>query len=296
MNERTHEPQARTEAPLIRFADALGAALADAEAAHAARATGKPRGPVTNFARLDKELGGAFAPGIHAIHGDPGAGKTAFALQIAAECRFPALYVTAEMSPAELLRRHAARVTKTYLGRFKSGEMSPDEVGRLLSLAIEAAPSLCLLDATRAPAPPAKILEAAKIARGDASQILIVVDSLHSWAEGVAPAGNEYEILNTALASLRSIAHSLTCPVVYIAERNRASMGTDGQSSGAGTRKIEYGAETVISLSRSKDARPDGAGEVPVNAMLAKNRHGVVGAKIELTFNGALQRFSEVAP
>jgi len=61
------------------------------------------------------------------MHGQPGTGKTAFALQVAAQCGFPCLYVTCEMAPLELLRRHTARVTRTYLNRFKSGELSPRE-------------------------------------------------------------------------------------------------------------------------------------------------------------------------
>jgi replicative DNA helicase len=68
----------------MQFADALSVAMADAEAAHESRLTGKPRGPVTGFKILDTELGGAFAPGVHSINGDPGAGKTAFVLQVAA--------------------------------------------------------------------------------------------------------------------------------------------------------------------------------------------------------------------
>ena len=284
------EPKA--QATLMRFADALDGAVADAAAAHEARKTGQPRGPVTNFPKLDKELGGAFAPGVHAIHGDPGAGKTAFALQVATTCQFPALFVTAEMAPAELLRRQAARITSTYLGRFKSGEMPPTEVRGLLLRGIAAAPQFALLDATREPASPVFIRDCAAIIKGDAPNLLIVIDSLHSWAEGNA-SGNEYEVLNEAIASLRRLSSLLDCPVVYIAERNRISMGKDGQSSGAGSRKIEYGAETVISLNRDADSRPDVTGNVPVMLKLPKNRHGVPGVEVRLSFNGALQRFSE---
>ncbi len=278
------------QARLMCFSDALSVAVADAEAANAARMTGKPRGPITGFKILDTELGGAFAPGPHSINGDPGAGKTAFALQIAATCHFPALFVTCEMSPAELLRRQAARVTGTFLGKFKSGELTPHEARELLSAGAAAAPQLALLDATQAPATVPHIEECARITKGDANGLLIVIDSLHSWAEGAVD-GNEYEVLNAAIAGIRNLAHGLNCPVIYIAERNRASMGAGGQNAGAGSRKIEYGAETVISLNRDKDAKPDGAGETPITLKLDKNRHGTVGKSVNLTFNGALQRF-----
>ncbi len=283
---------------LMQFADAFSVAMADAEAAHEARTSGNPRGPVTGFRLLDTELGGAFAPGVHSINGDPGAGKTAFALQVAATCQFPALFVSCEMSPAELLRRHAARVTSTFLGRFKSGELAPDKVRELYQQAINAAPLLGLLDATKYPAKPGHIQECAQVllSRHAARSVLIVVDSLHSWAEAFAGDAGEYEALNTALASLRTIAHNLGAPVLYVTERNRESMksGAGGQSSGAGSRKIEYGAETVISLNRA-NGEEDGDGETPIILKLAKNRHGAVGKEIRLKFNGALQRFRDAS-
>ena len=109
---------------LYPLGDLLEAWVADAEAAFAARLAGTPRGPLTGVARLDSALGGFLAPGLHILHGEPGTGKTAFALQVAASCGSPALFVTTEMGPLELLRRITARVTNTYLGRLKSGELT----------------------------------------------------------------------------------------------------------------------------------------------------------------------------
>jgi replicative DNA helicase len=133
------------------------------------------------------------------------------------------------------------------------------------------------------------------VAKGDSSSLLIVVDSLHSWAEGLGDGtgAGEYEILNAGLKALRELAHSLKCPVLFVAERNRDSMKSGGQSAGAGTRKIEYGTETVFDLDRDMNAKEDGAGEFEISLRLVKNRHGSVGKTIPLQFNGALQRFRE---
>ncbi len=283
------EPQAR----LIRLSDALADFRADADAAHHARVTGTPRGPVTGLKKLDFELGGAFAPGVHVVHGNAGTGKTAFGLQTASSCLCPSLFVTCEMSIVELLRRHTARITRQFLGRFKSGEMTGADAEALARQAIEAAPLMSFIDATRAPATLQLVHDAAHIVKGDHQHLLIIVDSLHSWAEGHATGAQEYEALNEGIAALRKLAHTLKCPVLVVSERNRDSMKSGGINAGAGTRKIEYGAETVIDLDRSQDAKEDGAGEVEVKLRLAKNRHGAAGKPITLKFNGAVQQFTE---
>ena len=282
-------------ARLMARAEVLSAFECDAASAYAARVSGVPRGPLSGFKSLDRELGGAFAPGVHIVHGQPGAGKTAFALQIAAQCQCPALFVTCEMAPTELLRRHTARVTGTFLGRLKSGELKEKDAEMLAINALDDAPLLNFADATQAPAPAQFLADAALIAKGESERFLLVIDSLHSWAEGAFSGGSEYEILNTALAVLRRLSAALACPILVVSERNRDSMERGGQSAGAGTRKIEYSAETVIDIKRAADAKPDGAGELPVVVTLNKNRHGATGKPLEMRFNGALQKFEETS-
>jgi replicative DNA helicase len=265
----------------------------DAGAAHTARVSGLPRGPLSGFPSLDQSMGGCFPRGLSFMHGVPGAGKTALALQIAAQCQCPALFVTCEMAPVELLRRHAARVTKTFLGRFKSGEIPLEPSLALLEKAIEAAPGLHFVDATQAFAGADYLLECADMVRGNAPHLLIVLDSLHAWAETFPGGATEYDALNLAISTLRGVAHRLGASVLAVCERNRATMDGGGLSSGAGTRKIEYGAELILDLRRDLTAKQSGAGEVEVRVDLAKNRHGAPGEAARLMFSGALQSFRE---
>jgi replicative DNA helicase len=292
MSATSDSPEPR-EPRLLPLDQLLGEWERDAEAAHEARISGRPRGPITGHARLDEALGGALSPGLHVVHGQPGSGKTAFGLQTAAECGYPALYVTCEMSALELFRRTTARVTSTYLGRLKNGELRPIDSLALARQAAAAFPNLLIADATQAYASPAWIESAARVCRGEHRHLLIVVDSVHSWAEAIQGDASEYDALNAALAALRSLASRLECPVLVVAERNRASMRMGGLSAGAGTRKLEYGAETVMDLCCDPDARPDGAGEVDIELVLAKNRNGAAGKRVKLRFHGALQRFRE---
>jgi hypothetical protein len=132
------------------------------------------------------------------------------------------------------------------------------------------------------------------ITRRTTDNLLIVVDSVHSWAEALADgASTEYDVLNAGLSALRQIATSLHCAVLAVAERNRPSMRGGGLSASAGTRKFEYSASTVLDLARDLDKPADAAGEVPITLTIAKNRNGAAGRKLELSFHGALQRFRE---
>ena len=280
---------------LLRLGDLLGDLEADAATAHEAYTNGTPRGPVTGLKALDRELGGALAAGTHVLHAGPGAGKTALALQIAATCGFPALFVTCEMSALELLRRHTARVTGTFLGRLKSGELGPLEAVALARVAAEKAPQLALADATRAFAPAEWVRTIAELVRSDARKALVVVDSLHSWSGGMGGDADEYTRLGGALGALRGLAGILDSPVLIIAERNRSGMKSGGMSAGAGHRGIEYGCESLWELDRDENAVAGPAGEADVTLKIAKNRNGTPGKKISLRFHGALQRFTEAA-
>jgi replicative DNA helicase len=296
-NPEVPKDKATVEKPrLYRMADLLLEWEAEAQASHQAFLEKRPRGPVSGIAKLDRDLGGAFSPGLHIVHGQPGTGKTAFGLQVAAECGVPSLFVTCEMSALELLRRHTARVTGTFLGRLKSGELSPEQSLALARQGALSAPHLALLDATRTPAPWEFLRDCAEIVRAQCAQsgsrhFLIIVDSLHAWVEGAWPGAQEYEALNFGLARLRQLAHETSSPLVLMCERNRESMRSGGQSAGAGTRKIEYGAETVIELENDPLQKENVHGEKNITLRLSKNRHGAAGQRTELLFNGALQKF-----
>lgn len=280
--------------PLFRLSDVIGEVVAQATAAHEAHVSHTPLGPITGLERTDERLGGAFSNGLTMLLGNTGAGKTAFALQASFKCRCPALLVSCEMSPAELMRRMMANVCSKYLNYFKSGELHPDEVKRMAIQTAEAAPLLALMDATRDYASPGHIIQVADALRADHKHLLIIVDSLQSWVESAGTGAMEYEALNAGLAALRRVSHLLNCPIIVVCERNRAGIESGGVNSGAGTRRIEYGAEAVLDLHRDKDAMLTGSGEVPVTLRFAKNRHGAAGQTVNLHFNGALQRFKEV--
>ncbi len=122
-----------------------------------------------------------------------------------------------------------------------------------------------------------------------------MVDSLHSWEQSWRPPrATEYEGLNMAIEALKRVAQFHDIPILVVAERNRASMHSGGQSAGAGTRNIEYGAESVIELDRRQDAPQSIAGERPLTLKVIKNRNGSPYDKgWSLLFNGELMTFKQ---
>ena len=156
------------------LADMVEELVTEATEAHASWESQQPRGPVTRLASVDLALGGFLAPGVHQIQAAPGVGKTAFCLQLAADCGFPTLFVTTEM-------------TNTYLNRLRSGELAPDEVRARALAAAKQAPMLALMDGTLAfPSPSAHILPTAAALRDrfQTRGLLVVIDSLQVWARG----------------------------------------------------------------------------------------------------------------
>lgn len=292
---------------LLPLPDLLAALLDEAEAQHNAVLSGTPLGPVTGLPKLDRDLAGRLVPGYHVLHGNTAAGKTSFALQVAATCGAPALFVTCEMSPLELLRRVIARAAGVYLGRLKSGEYTRAAFAEYAATALAACPGLALLDATRAYAPADHVQAVAEAwrERHKAAHVLVVIDSLHAWTGGRRDLGDadEYTSLGVAVVELQRMAAALGAPVLVVTERNRMSAAGGGVNAGAGSRKIEYGAETVMGLHRKTEKdehgtpRPapfDATGEVDAHVILEKNRHGA-GGRVNLRFHGALQRFTEAA-
>ena len=290
-------------ARLLQMRDLCEAFASDAASRHAARLAGKPFGAVSGFAALNDRLGGAFASGVNVLHGSPGVGKTAFALQVAALCGCPALFVTCEISPLELLRRHTARVTNTDIGKFKNGEIPGHTVLDMARRAAATAPMLALLDATQQPVSCEDIEQAAAATRSHAPDnpyFLIVLDSLHTWADRLgadAPGVDEYARLNMGIAALQNMTARMDCPLLAIVERNRESMKAGGQSAGAGTRKIEYGAEVVLELhadtESGKPKPPDENGEIGLTLVISKNRNGMTGRPVPFRFYGKTQRYQE---
>ncbi len=287
--------------------DLAGEFLEQEAISREAVSSGKAPGPTTGLEKLDEEIGGFMARGLHVLLAAPGAGKTSLALQVAGTCGCPALYVTSEMPRVELLRRIIARTTKTYLGKLRGGKSSDDELRPLIVQAARACPMLALYDATTATATVPEIHKKADAlrARFEASHVLIIVDSVTDWALGVASqvggdeaqqAKTEYMVAETALNGLKTLTTDLSGAVLAIAHRNRAGQNARGGErlhAAKGTGRYEYIAESVWDLDRDTAQEPDAKQRTKAELTILKNRHGSAGISIDLLFEGRLQQFTE---
>jgi hypothetical protein len=119
----------------------------------------------------------------------------------------------------------------------------------------------------------------------------LVADSIHTHADGLWPQLDEYARVSRAVGEWRKLAHKHGATVLAISERNRGGM-RGGLASGAGTRKLEYGAEVVFELDQFDDSD---SRAIQVNLTISKNRDGGRGV-IGFQFDGPTQRFLEFGP
>jgi replicative DNA helicase len=284
----------------ITFADLVAELVADAEEALQAAIEKRPRGPLLGIKSLDTILGDCLEPGIHSITGDPGSGKTALALQAAAGCQCPALFVTAEQSRKVLFQRHISRVTQTPRQELKRAV--PKKVRELAEQAAAAAPMVTILDATQRPAPKEQIelLALALKQKFSARHVLLIVDAFQPWARGVYSDLQEYEATQTGIADLVAVNAALSCPVLLLSHRNRLAArdkNATGLVAAKGSADFEHLADTALHLSTDlKDRDPCSQEPIQVSCHVSKNRHGPSGFSLPLFFDGHIGAFSDRRP
>lgn len=280
----------------FRLSELVDRATAEIDARNQALAAGRPLGPRAPIAELTRIMGGRYPVGINMVLGNTGAGKTSWCLQTAASNGFPALYASYEQSALELLFRLTAAQTGTDHTAFKDGSLTAAAARALMLQAAMACRDLTILDATSAPMPEAAMNEWALEwrAANPSPHALIVVDSLQSWVNGSLAEPTEYDRLAKGLGCLERIGQALRVPLIVISEQNRAAVKDGGGvNSGAGHRRIEYVAETVVELDKKADAEPDADGGYKVGLRISKNRHGETRRLAPVTFNGRFQRFTQ---
>ena len=261
----------------------------------------------TGFPSLDFSLGGMRAgDGYYLIAARPGEGKTAIALNIAMSVSEQSkdaggrvLFVSAEMSRETLGRRLlCAAAGLSWRHMCESGLTKEAEarilraVKRLNSLPIETHQSR------------GSVEECAAVVRREARRgnlQLVIVDYAQLFRSEKAKDGNRVDDLEHVSGTFRAMANALPCPLLLLAQVNRAADKSSDKRPGMadvkGCGAFEQDAEAVIILHRpeahtaDEEARRAQMGKAEL--IICKNRNGETGI-IPLEWRGATQSFHNV--
>lgn len=236
------------------------------------------------IAGLDTLFGGGMLNnGLYIMAARPGCCKTTLALQIAdtvAQNAGGVLFVTLEMDATQLTARRVARATGIPSNRLLMGTLTEPEMERVTQefKRLNRSP-FYLNKAVRC-----SVSDVRALARQVKDLRLVVIDYL-GLLKPEGKHASRYEEITAISGDLKALARSLGVPVLCLAQLNRASeLRQDKRPSLADLRDsgaIEQDADGVLLLYREDmywAERPDEGQPVTVECILAKHRHGAVGA------------------
>lgn len=229
----------------------------------------------TGISSIDKQIGGKVSNGLFVIKGDPGTGKSAFALQMCGDKNTKFLYLNTEMAEDEIFKRLASRTNRVnisqilYLGKEELEKISSQTIDYYQHLEIiEGKAGFISLEYLHD-----KLNELAKTGEN----ICLIIDSFHGWA---ATSGKTKEqFTDEIVTKLLDFCGEFKCPIIVL---NEAKLNIS----------LEHAADTVLSFSWERQGRTDAKGNKSLSCKVSKNRNGDIGNLI-IEFNGELQQFSE---
>ncbi|MFN8545601.1 MAG: replicative DNA helicase [Candidatus Binatia bacterium] len=262
-------------------------------------------GVATGFVDLDKLTAGFQPTDLIIIAARPSMGKTAFALNIAANAALRGdigvAVFSLEMSKEQLAMRLLCAEAHVDLARVRTGHLSDREFPQLAMAAGRLAEAPIYIDDT----PALSILElrakARRLKRDAATKLgLVVVDYLQLMRGGEGRDNREQEISEIS-RSLKALAKELHVPVVALSQLNRQVESrnppkprlADLRESGA----IEQDADVICFIYREEVYVEDTDRRGVAEIIVAKQRNGPIDS-IDLTFLHEYTRFEnrEVAP
>jgi replicative DNA helicase len=289
------QPDVRAALP---FASIAGRALELVKVAHAG--ANSPRGFAgipTGLPLLDKTLGG-LQTGLHILGAEPGAGKTALALNIARHAatqhQIPVVYVSFDEVPERLALKVLAARTGMVMSEMAGGLVQPAKVEAAM---LEHATELQCLSFMQGDAhlgvPDLLAQLRQRLELHNQTEGLIVIDYLQPWAAAHASGfKGDFRLAVGELAlAVRKLANESRCPVLLISAQSRQGQGSTNMTSLRESSDLEYGADSIMLLTKADGMV--GPGRHPLTLTLAKNRFGPAGVQISLVLDGRTQVISE---
>ena len=267
----------------------------------------KARKPVvglaTGFADLDEMTSGLQRGDLIVIAGRPSMGKTAFAMNLAAnvalrtEERAVVAVFSLEMSAQQIAQRLLASEARVDMKLMRTGRFSRDDWQKL-ALAVSALGEARLFIDD---APDTGVLEVRtkcrRLKHEQGRLDLVVIDYLQLMRGRADAERRELEI-SEITRGLKGLAKELDVPVVALSQLNRSveqradkrPIMADLRESGA----IEQDADVIMFLYREEVYQPKPENENLAEVIIAKQRNGPTGT-VKLTFLKHCTRFENYA-
>src|SRR5579872_1207429 len=267
--------------------------------------TKRPKGLGTGFAKLDSLTGGLHRGGLFILAARPSVGKTAFALNVAANAALKTharvAIFSCEMSREELLTRMVCSTARVDSQRFRSGWLTQEERNKLKhalfdivelgdGLVIDDSGSITVMD-VRA--------KAGKLKSDPYGLDLVIIDYLQLMTSKEKSENRNQEV-STMSRGLKLAAKDLDVPMMVLSQLSRAVEQRAGDhrpklSDLRDSGGIEADADIVGFLFREELYAPDredlkGLAEL----ILAKQRSGPIGT-VNLVFLNNMTRFESRA-
>lgn len=290
--------QRRSVDTLAPLRDLLAKALDDLEALfdRGDTVTGVP----TGYHDLDEKLAGLQPSNLVIVGARPGAGKTSFALGLAAhaamERRVPVLVFSLEMSHLEITQRLLCGEARVDSARMRTGRLLEADwpkvshaIGRLgeAPMFIDDSPNSTVMD----------IRAKSRRLKSREGLGLVVVDYLQLMTGRHSAENRQVEVAEIS-RGLKILARELEVPVVALSQLSRGletradkrPVLADLRESGS----LEQDADVVLFIYRDELYNPESADRGTAEVIVAKHRNGPTGVT-QLAFLDHYARFANMA-
>ena len=255
----------------------------------------------TGFIELDYKTAGLHGSDLILVAARPAMGKTAFALNIAANAAIranvPVALFSLEMSKEQLVNRVLCMEAMVDSNKVRTGKLEEDDWSKLAGVVGPLSESGIYIDDT----PGISIMEIRTKCRKlkmEKNIGLIVIDYIQLiQGSGKKNSSREQEISEIS-RSLKILAKELNVPVIALSQLSRAveqrpehrPMLSDLRESGA----IEQDADIVMFLYRDDYYNPDSEDKDIAEVIIAKHRGGSTGT-VNLLWMGSYTKFVNLA-
>lgn len=321
--EAGYDPQGRTSADLLDFAETKVFAIAEQRANKSegpeninsvlektvdrieklcAAPTNGVTGVSSGFTDLDKMTAGLQKSDLIIVAARPSMGKTTFAMNLAEHAAMtedkPALIFSLEMPSEQLMMRMLASLGRIDQTKIRTGQLEDEDWARLSStmgLLIEK--GKMFIDDAAGLTPTDVRSRARRIARDHGGISMIMIDYLQLMRAPQFADNRTLEIAEIS-RSLKALAKELEVPVVALSQLNRGleqrsdkrPINSDLRESGS----IEQDADLIMFIYRDEVYHDDSEYKGMAEIIIGKQRNGPIG-RVPLTFQGQFSRFDNYA-